>query len=267
MYLNSPLLRTFYFFIKEKMIIMEKRLFTSESVTEGHPDKICDRISDSILDAILEQDKYARVACETTITTGVVHIMGEITTSANVDYAKIARKAINDVGYNDPSMGFDGNSCAVIVSVDNQSADIAMGVDRSDALNDAKKIGAGDQGMMFGYACDDTPELMPITISLAHKLAKQLANVRKDGTLPYLRPDGKTQVTAEYQDGEFKRIDAIVVSSQHSDNVSMEKIRSDIKEYVIESVIPQDIIDKQTKIYIGLKIRLKSFRTYDNNIS
>lgn len=234
---------------KEKM--SKKYYFTSESVTEGHPDKICDRISDSILDAILEQDKYARVACETTITTGVVHIMGEITTSANVDYAKIARKAINDVGYNDPSMGFDGNSCAVIVSVDNQSADIAMGVDRSDALNDAEKIGAGDQGMMFGYACDDTPELMPITISLAHKLAKQLANVRKDGTLPYLRPDGKTQVTAEYQDGEFKRIDAIVVSSQHSDNVSMEKIRSDIKEYVIESVIPQDIIDKQTKIYIN----------------
>ena len=234
---------------KEKM--PRKYYFTSESVTEGHPDKICDRISDSILDAILEQDKYARVACETTVTTGVVHIMGEITTSANVDYAKIARQAIKEVGYDDPSMGFDGNSCAVIVSVDNQSADIAMGVDRSDAVNDADKIGAGDQGMMFGYACDDTPELMPVTASLAHKLAKQLAKVRKDKTLPYLRPDGKTQVTAEYEDGKFKRIDAVVVSSQHSADVTLDKIRADIKKYVIDRVIPSDIIDENTKIFIN----------------
>ena len=228
-----------------------KHYFTSESVTEGHPDKICDRISDSILDAIIEKDKFARVACETTVTTGVVHIMGEITTTANVDYAKIARSVINEVGYDDPAFGFDGNTCAVLVSVDNQSPDIAMGVDRSDAEQEAEKIGAGDQGMMFGYACDDTPELMPITASLAHKLAKQLTRVRREGALPYLRPDGKTQVTAEYEDGELKRIDAVVVSSQHSDDVPMDRLRADIKKYVIDSVIPSELIDDNTKIYIN----------------
>lgn len=228
-----------------------KYYFTSESVTEGHPDKICDRISDSILDEILKQDKLARVACETTVTTGVVHIMGEITTTANVDYAKIARKAINDVGYNDPAYGFDGNTCAVLVSVDNQSPDIAMGVDRLDVSDDAAKIGAGDQGMMFGYACDDTPELMPITASLAHKLAMRLTDVRKDGSLPYLRPDGKTQVTAEYEDGRLVRIAAVVVSSQHSENISLEQIRADVKKYVIDSVIPSELIDENTKIYIN----------------
>ena len=234
-----------------KEFMPRKHYFTSESVTEGHPDKICDRISDSILDAILEKDKFARVACETTVTTGVVHIMGEITTTANVDYAKIARKVINDIGYNDPAFGFDGNTCAVLVSVDNQSPDIAMGVDRSDAEQDAEKIGAGDQGMMFGYACDDTPELMPITASLAHKLAKQLTDVRRKGVLPYLRPDGKTQVTAEYIDGELSRIDAVVVSSQHSADVSLEQIRADIRKHVIDVIIPSELIDNNTKIYIN----------------
>ena len=197
-----------------------KYYFTSESVTEGHPDKICDRISDSILDAILAKDKYARVACETTATTGVIHIMGEITTTAAVDYAAVARRAIIETGYDNPEFGFDGNTCAVLVSIDNQSPDIAMGVDRSDAAEDAERVGAGDQGMMFGYACDETPELMPLTASLAHKLAMRLADVRRDKTLSYLRPDGKTQVTAEYEDGELKRIDAIVVSTQHSADVS-----------------------------------------------
>ncbi len=227
-----------------------KYYFTSESVTEGHPDKICDRISDSILDAILEQDKNARVACETTVTTGMVHIMGEITTSATVDYAKIARTAINEIGYNKAEYGFDGNSCAVLVSIDEQSPDIAMGVDRVDE-DDALKIGAGDQGMMFGYACDETPELMPASISLAHKLAKQLTAVRKDGTLNYLRPDGKTQVTVEYDDGKLTRVDTVVVSTQHSADVSLETIRSDIKSLVINTVIPSDLIDENTKIYIN----------------
>ena len=228
-----------------------KHYFTSESVTEGHPDKICDRISDSILDAIIEKDKFARVACETTVTTGGVKIIGEKTTTAKVDNAKIARSVINEVGYDDPAFGFDGNTCAVLVSVDNQSPDIAMGVDRSDAEQEAEKIGAGDQGMMFGYACDDTPELMPITASLAHKLAKQLTKVRREGALTYLRPDGKTQVTAEYEDGELKRIDAVVVSSQHSDDVPMDRLRADIKKYVIDSVIPSELIDDNTKIYIN----------------
>lgn len=225
--------------------------FTSESVTEGHPDKICDRISDSILDEILAKDKSARVACETTITTGVIHIMGEITTVANVDYAAVARRAVNEVGYNSPEYGFDGNSCAVLVSVDRQSPDIAMGVDRADADDDAMKIGAGDQGMMFGYACNETAELMPVTASLAHKLAKQLALVRKEGILPYLRPDGKTQVTAEYCDGVLKRIDTVVVSSQHSADVCLEQIRSDINNFVIDAVVPSDLIDENTKIFIN----------------
>ena len=219
--------------------------FTSESVTEGHPDKICDRISDSILDAILAQDKNSRVACETTVTTGCVHIMGEITTNAVVDYAAVARKAINDIGYNKPEYGFDGNSCAVLVSVDNQSPDIAMGVDREG------DIGAGDQGMMFGYACNETPELMPLTASLSHKLAKKLTAVRKNGTLDYLRPDGKTQVTAEYENGKVKRIDAIVVSTQHSDDVALETIRTDIKRFVIDEIVPSDLMDENTKIFIN----------------
>ncbi len=227
-----------------------KYFFTSESVTEGHPDKICDRISDSILDALLEQDKNSRVACEVTVTTGLVHIMGEITTTAVVDYAKIARNAINEIGYNNPEFGFDGNSCAVIVSIDEQSPDIAMGVDRTDA-EDALKIGAGDQGMMFGYACDETPELMPASISLAHKLAKQLTDVRKDGTLNYLRPDGKTQVTVEYDDGKLTRVDTVVVSTQHSEDVSLETISNDIKNYVINAVIPSDLMDENTKIFIN----------------
>ena len=227
-----------------------KFYFTSESVTEGHPDKICDRISDSILDAILKDDANARVACETTVTTGMVHIMGEITTSAVVDYAKIARDAINEIGYNKPEYGFDGNSCAVLVSVDGQSPDIAMGVDRSDA-EAGFTIGAGDQGMMFGYACDETPEYMPASISLAHKLAKQLTAVRKDGTLDYLRPDGKTQVTVEYEDDELKRVDTVVISTQHSDEVSLETIRADIENFVIKTIIPSDLMDDNTKIFIN----------------
>ncbi len=228
-----------------------KYYFTSESVTEGHPDKICDRVSDSILDAIIAQDKNARVACETTVTTGVVHIMGEITTTAKVDYAKIARQAICETGYNNPEFGFDGNTCAVLVSIDNQSPDIAMGVDRTDAQDDALKIGAGDQGMMFGYACNETEEYMPVTASLSHKLAKQLSAVRRDGILSYLRPDGKTQVTAEYEDGVLKRIDTVVVSSQHSADVSLDQIRSDIKTFVIDAVLPSDLVDADTKIYIN----------------
>ena len=219
--------------------------FSSESVTEGHPDKICDRVSDSILDAILAQDKNARVACETTVTTGVVHIMGEITTTAQVDYAAVARRAICETGYDKPEYGFDGNTCAVMVSLDKQSPDIAMGVDRD---ND---IGAGDQGMMFGYACNDTPELMPITASLSHKLAKRLSDVRRDGTLSYLRPDGKTQVTAEYEDGVLKRIDAVVVSTQHSDDVTLETIREDIKKHVIDVVLPKQLVDEKTKLFIN----------------
>ncbi len=224
--------------------------FTSESVTEGHPDKVCDRVSDSILDAILSQDKNARVACETTVTTGVVHIMGEITTTAVVDYAKIARDAINDIGYNKPEYGFDGNSCAVLVSIDGQSPDIAMGVDRTEA-EEGFKIGAGDQGMMFGYACDETKELMPAAISYAHKLSKQLTKVRKDGTLNYLRPDGKTQVTVEYQNEQLVRVEAIVVSTQHSEDVTLEQIRKDIKKYVIDEIIPSNLIDDNTKIFIN----------------
>ena len=235
---------------------MSKHLFTSESVTAGHPDKICDGISDAILDSIIEQDPMARVACETFCTTGMVTVMGEITTNCYVDIPKIVRKVINDIGYNDYSQGFDGNTCAVLTSIDEQSPDIAMGVDESLEQKSGKHDeynlhGAGDQGMMFGFACNETPELMPLPISLAHKLAKKLEDVRKDGTLSYLRPDGKTQVTIEYDDDKPVRVDAVVVSSQHSSDVSLETLRKDILDKVILSVVPQDMWDENTKVYIN----------------
>mgnify|MGYP001120158336 FL=1 len=225
-----------------------RSFFTSESVTEGHPDKICDRISDSVLDKIIAQDPYARVACETTCTTGIINVMGEITTSCYVDIPKIAREAVLEIGYDRAKYGFDGHTCAVVTSIDEQSRDIAQGVDSSE---DDKTTGAGDQGLMFGYACNETPELMPLPISLAHKLAKKLTEVRKNGTLSYLRPDGKTQVTIEYEDDTPKRIEAIVVSSQHSDDVSMETIRSDIKKYVIDATVDSSMMDENTKIFIN----------------
>ncbi|HHX61552.1 MAG TPA: methionine adenosyltransferase [Epulopiscium sp.] len=237
---------------------MSKRLFTSESVTEGHPDKIADKISDSVLDAILAQDPNARVACETAITTGLILVMGEITTDCYVDMNKIARETVNEIGYNNADFGFDANTCGVIVSIDEQSADIAMGVDgdkeaKHDDMTDAQieASGAGDQGMMFGYACDDTEELMPMPISLAHKLAQKLTQVRKDGVLTYLRPDGKTQVTVEYQDDEVVRIDTVVVSSQHAEDVSQEQIYKDIMEYVIKPIIPAHLLDDETKYFIN----------------
>ena len=235
---------------------MKKFLFTSESVTEGHPDKICDQISDAVLDAIYEQDPNSRVACETTVTTGQVLIMGEISTTARVDAAKIARKVICDIGYDDGAKGFDGNSCAVLVALDEQSPDIAMGVDKSlelkDGEDDAYNLhGAGDQGMMFGFACDETPELMPLPISLAHKLSKKLTEVRKDGTLGYLRADGKSQVTVEYVDGKPSKVTAIVVSSQHSADVSLEQIRADVEKYVIRPVIPAEFMAEDTKIFVN----------------
>ena len=238
---------------------MSKRLFTSESVTEGHPDKICDAISDSILDALLAQDPMSRVACETACTTGLVLVMGEITTKANVDFQKIVRETICEIGYNNGEYGFDGNSCGVMIALDKQSADIAMGVDKAleakeNKMTDADidAIGAGDQGMMFGYATDETEEYMPYPISLAHKLTRQLTKVRKDGTLPYLRPDGKSQVTVEYdEEGNPVHISAVVLSTQHAPEIPQEQIHEDIRKYVFGPVLPEELLSADTKFYIN----------------
>ncbi len=223
---------------------MAKYLFTSESVTEGHPDKICDQISDAILDDLLAQDPNARVACETTCTTGLVHVMGEITTTGYVDIAGVARRVISEIGYTRAKYGFDADTCGVITSIDSQSADIALGT--NDQVG-----GAGDQGMMFGYACDETPELMPLPIMLAHKLTRQLAKMRKDGFLPYLRPDGKSQVTVEYEDGKPLRVAAIVLSTQHAPAVTLDQVRSDVMKYVIHAVIPPHLLDEETQYFIN----------------
>ena len=233
---------------------MSKVLFTSESVTEGHPDKICDQISDAVLDAILAQDPNGRVACETCCTTGLVMVMGEITTSCYVDIPKIARQVILDIGYDRAKYGFDGQTCAILTSIDEQSADIALGVDRSleaKSGEDSLENGAGDQGMMFGYACDETPELMPLPISLAHALSRRLTAVRKDGTLSYLRPDGKTQVTIEYEDDKPVRVDTIVVSTQHADEIPLSQIREDIIREVIRPVVPEGLLDENTRYFVN----------------
>ena len=238
---------------------MERRLFTSESVTEGHPDKICDQISDAILDALMEQDPMSRVACETCTTTGLVMVMGEITTKASIDIQKIVRDTIREIGYTRAKFGFDADTCGVITALDKQSTDIAMGVDKAleakeNKMSDSEieAIGAGDQGMMFGYATNETEEYMPYPIALAHKLARQLTLVRKNGTLSYLRPDGKTQVTVEYdENGKPNRLDAVVLSTQHDENVTQEQIHADIKKYVFDEILPQDMVDENTKFFIN----------------
>ena len=235
---------------------MARHLFTSESVTEGHPDKICDQISDAVLDAIFEKDPNGRVACETCASTGLIHIMGEITTNCYVDIPKIARQVVLDIGYDRSQYGFDGNTCAVITNIDEQSGDIALGVDKSyeaKAKGESElDNGAGDQGMMFGYACDETPELMPLAISIAHKMAKRLTDVRKQGLVDYLRPDGKTQITVEYDDsGKPVRVDTVVLSTQHSPDVSLEQIRKDMIELVIKPTVPAELLDGETKIYVN----------------
>ncbi len=233
---------------------MARVLFSSESVTEGHPDKICDQISDAVLDAILSQDPMGRVACETCCTTGLVMVMGEITTSCYVDIPKIAREVILDIGYDRAKYGFDGQTCAIITSIDEQSGDIAMGVDKSlesKTGTDENENGAGDQGMMFGFACDETPELMPLPISLAHRLSRRLTEVRKNGTLSYLRPDGKTQVTVEYEDDRPVRIDTIVVSTQHAEDISLEQIREDILREVVFPTIPEGLLDENTRYFVN----------------
>ena len=244
---------------RRKEETMEKLLFTSESVTEGHPDKICDQISDAILDALLEQDPMSRVACETATTTGLVLVMGEITTKGYVDIQKIVRDTVREIGYDRGKYGFDADNCAVITAIDEQSADIAMGVNKAleakehlMSEDEIEAIGAGDQGMMFGYAVNETPELMPYPISLAHKLTKQLTKVRKDGTLTYLRPDGKSQVTVEYdENGKPARLDAVVISTQHSEDVTQEQIHEDVKKYVLDPILPAEMVDENTKFYIN----------------
>ena len=238
---------------------MERRLFTSESVTEGHPDKICDQISDAVLDAIMEQDPMGRVACETSVNTGFVLVMGEITTSAYVDIPAIVRQTVLDIGYDRSEYGFDGHTCAVLTAIDNQSGDIAMGVDKALEVKENQmseeeigNFGAGDQGMMFGYATNETPELMPYPIALAHRLTKKLAEVRKDGTLTYLRPDGKSQVTIEYnEEGKPERVDCVVISTQHDPDVTQEQIHKDIRKYVIDPVVPAGMVDEKTKFFIN----------------
>jgi S-adenosylmethionine synthetase len=238
-------------------MIMANYLFTSESVTEGHPDKICDQISDAVLDAIMDQDPNGRVACETCCTTGMVMVMGEISTQCYVDIPKLVREVVLDIGYNSATFGFDGNTCAVLTSIDEQSGDIALGVDnamekKEGASTESDENGAGDQGMMFGFACDETPELMPLPVSLAHRLAKRLTEVRKNGMLSYLRPDGKTQVTVEYDENNNPvRVDTVVISSQHAAEVSLETIRADIIREVVEKIIPANMLDAKTKVFVN----------------